>query len=115
MYVCAEDFEITNLIHEVASLVAPLVRRNANRLEILLPPNIAALHADQAKVRQTLCNLFSNACKFTEKGSIRLEASRGVEAGQDWVFFRVIDSGIGMTPEQNGRLFQAFASGSFDE
>ncbi|HVO36351.1 MAG TPA: ATP-binding protein, partial [Gemmatimonadales bacterium] len=64
---------------------------------------------DLVKVRQTLLNLLSNACKFTEHGTITLTADREGNGGGDWLVFRVADSGIGMTPEQMGRLFEAFA------
>src|SRR5207253_5886323 len=59
-------------------------------------------------------NLLSNACKFTERGAITLAVARetdhdnGRGAGTDWITFSVTDSGIGMNPEQLGRLFQPF-------
>ena len=65
--------------------------------------------ADVTKVRQCLFNLLSNASKFTEKGTIRLRVSREASAGRDLLCFQVSDSGIGMTPEQLGKLFQAFS------
>jgi len=64
--------------------------------------------ADLTKVRQVLFNLLSNSCKFTEKGTIGLEAVRAAEGGRDWVIFRIRDSGIGMTADQIAKLFQAF-------
>src|SRR4029077_3641151 len=100
----------------------PLVAKNGNRLEIDCP-KLGSIRADQTKVRQILFNLLSNATKFTEKGVIRLEASRpetkngspdgeqasGAPAHSAPVTFVVRDTGIGMTPEQIGRLFQAFS------
>jgi len=59
-------------------------------------------------VRQILFNLLSNACKFTEKGAIRLEVSRRRNDGREWMQFRVSDTGIGMTADQTDRLFQDF-------
>lgn len=67
------------------------------------------MHSDLTKIRQMLFNLLSNASKFTEKGKLRLVVTRSVENGADWLRFAVSDSGIGMTPEQMGRLFQAFS------
>jgi CheY-like chemotaxis protein len=67
------------------------------------------MHADVTKVRQCLFNLLSNASKFTEKGTIRLRVSRTASAGRDLLCFQVSDSGIGMTPEQLAKLFQAFS------
>jgi CheY-like chemotaxis protein len=66
------------------------------------------MHSDLTKIRQTLFNLLSNASKFTERANIELRVVRTTEEGADWITFAVRDSGIGMTPEQLGRLFQAF-------
>jgi signal transduction histidine kinase len=61
------------------------------------------------RVRQILFNLLSNACKFTSQGTITLRASRVQQEGNDWVHLAVSDTGIGMTPAQLQRLFQAFS------
>jgi CheY-like chemotaxis protein len=66
------------------------------------------MHADLTKVRQILFNLLSNACKFTEHGTVSLETERMTQDGADWLVFRIADSGIGMTPEQMSKLFQPF-------
>ena len=100
-----ETFEVQTLLHEVAATVQPLMQKNGNRLTLEFTPEIGSMRADVTKVRQALFNLLSNASKFTDKGIITLRARR---QGADLVF-DVIDSGIGMTPEQVGRLFQAFA------
>ena len=60
------------------------------------------------KVRQTLFNVLSNACKFTKNGIISLKVTRRPEEGIDWVSFRVTDTGIGIAPESLGKLFQPF-------
>jgi signal transduction histidine kinase len=67
------------------------------------------MHADQTRVRQTLLNLASNANKFTEKGIVTIDARQRAEHGRDWITVSVSDTGIGMTPEQMGRLFQEFS------
>ena len=103
-----ETFEVGSMVREVAATVEPLVQKASNRLEIDVPPETDSMHADLTKVRQILFNLLSNACKFTEHGTVRLEARRRTENGTDWLDFRVIDTGIGMTPEQLGKLFQPF-------
>ncbi len=64
--------------------------------------------ADNTKLRQTLLNLLSNACKFTQQGTILLEVARESHQGADWVEFRVVDTGIGVAQEQVGKLFQPF-------
>jgi signal transduction histidine kinase/DNA-binding response OmpR family regulator len=104
-----ESFDVANLVQEVGTTVHPLVQKNGNQLEIQKGDALGAMHADVTKVRQCLFNLLSNACKFTEKGTIRLRVSREAAAGRDLLCFQVSDSGIGMTPEQLGKLFQAFS------
>ena len=61
------------------------------------------------RLRQALLNLLSNANKFTERGSITVHARHGQENGRDWITIAVADTGIGMTPEQMGKLFQEFS------
>jgi CheY-like chemotaxis protein len=100
-----ETFEVQTLLNEVAATVQPMINKNGNQLTLEVAPEIGAMRADVTKVRQALFNLLSNASKFTDKGSITLRARR---QGANLVF-DVIDSGIGMTAEQVGRLFQAFA------
>src|SRR5262249_8553581 len=79
---------------------------NANALVLHADGDLGTMHADATRLRQCLLNLLSNACKFTQHG--RLEVTREVAGDRDEVVFRVRDSGIGMSPEQVGRLFQAF-------
>ncbi len=100
-----ETFDVRAVLDEVAAMVQPLIAKNANQLTLEISPEIGSMRADVTKVRQTLFNLLSNASKFTDKGTIILRARR--EGGN--MVFDVIDSGIGMTPEQVSRLFQAFA------
>jgi len=85
------------------------VEKNGNTLlvEAAAP---GSMRADLTKLRQMLLNLLSNACKFTEHGVIRLQVERGAGAGgADELRFRISDSGIGMTPAQMARLFEAFS------
>ena len=70
------------------------------------------MHADQMRLRQALLNLMSNANKFTEQGTITIAARQGQENGRDWITLAVTDIGIGMTPEQMGKLFQEFSQAS---
>jgi len=99
-----ETFDIHQMVLDVVATILPLIEKNGNRLVIDCPADIGAMHADLTKVRQTLFNLLSNASKFTEKGTISLSARRD----GDWMVLAVADTGIGMTAEQLGRLFQAF-------
>ena len=69
---------------------------------------VGAIRADLTKVRQGLFNLLSNASKFTKSGDIELRVRSEEVALRPWVAFHVKDSGIGMTPEQAGKVFEAF-------
>jgi signal transduction histidine kinase/DNA-binding response OmpR family regulator len=103
-----ESFDVAGMINEVASTLRPLVDKNANTLQVHLAPDLGAMHADLTKVRQSLFNLLSNASKFTENGTITLDAEPVFKDGDRWIAFRVADTGIGMTPEQLDKLFQPF-------
>ena len=109
MDVLIEDFEVADLIAQVQSVIEPLMTKNANTLVVDCAADPGAMRSDQTKLRQSLFNLLSNAAKFTEQGRITLAARRILQAGADVVEFKVSDTGIGMTAEQLGRLFQAFA------
>ena len=103
-----ESFDVAGMINDVASTLKPLVDKNANTLQVHRAPDLGTMHADLTKVRQSLFNLLSNASKFTEKGTITLEAAPVLRDGAKWLSFRVADTGIGMTPEQIDKLFQPF-------
>ena len=89
-----------------------MATKNGNRLIVDCPADLGTIHADQTRFRQSLLNLASNANKFTERGTITLDARCGAEDGRDWVTIGVVDTGIGMTPEQMGKLFQEFSQAS---
>ncbi|HUG27439.1 MAG TPA: response regulator, partial [Gemmatimonadales bacterium] len=104
-----ETFELQPTIEAVASTVAPLIEKNANTLRLALSPGLGAMRADLTRVRQVLFNLLSNASKFTDHGEITLSAGRRSSPEGEVVVLAVADTGIGMTPEQQDRLFQAFS------
>jgi CheY-like chemotaxis protein len=104
-----ETFALIPVIQEVAKTIEPMATKNGNRLVIDCPADLGTIHADQIRFRQSLLNLASNANKFTEKGIITIAARQGQEHGRDWVTIAVADTGIGMTPDQMGRLFQEFS------
>jgi signal transduction histidine kinase/CheY-like chemotaxis protein/ligand-binding sensor domain-containing protein len=119
-----EDFDVAKMVHEVTATVKPLISKNANQLKAVVPSDIGTMRADLTKVRQTLFNLLSNASKFTEKGVITLKVAKvnsesviskqSAKAGapglitDSLITFQITDTGIGMTPEQLTRLFEAF-------
>ena len=100
-----ETFDVRQAVEAVASTVTPLIEKNGNTLKLEFGGNLGAMRADITRVRQVLLNLLSNASKFTERGTIKLRAGRD----GNHIAFTVADTGIGMTPEQVGRLFQAFS------
>jgi CheY-like chemotaxis protein/two-component sensor histidine kinase len=104
-----ESFDVAGLVKDIAAVIQPLAAKNANRLEMRCPEDVGMMRADLTKVRQALFNLLSNACKFTDRGTISLAVTREAGDGQDWMVFNVSDTGIGMTPEQLTRLFEAFS------
>jgi GAF domain-containing protein/CheY-like chemotaxis protein len=104
-----ETFDIATLIRDIAAVIQPLAAKNANQLEVVCPATTGTMRADLTKVRQALFNLLSNACKFTEHGTVTLAVSREASPDQEWLRFSVSDTGIGMTPEQLARLFEAFS------
>jgi signal transduction histidine kinase/DNA-binding response OmpR family regulator/HAMP domain-containing protein len=104
-----ETFDLAPMIQDVATTIQPLVERNANTLAVHSADHLGTIRADLTKVRQALFNLLSNACKFTQQGTIILAVTRETVDGGDWCTFRVSDTGIGMTHEQMEKLFLAFS------
>jgi signal transduction histidine kinase/DNA-binding response OmpR family regulator len=103
-----ESFALAPLIEDVATTIQPLAEKTGNTISVQCAADIGTMQADQTRVRQALLNLASNANKFTERGSVRIDASRSHADGRDWITIAVADTGIGMTPEQLQRLFQEF-------
>ncbi|NJO16134.1 MAG: response regulator [Thioploca sp.] len=108
MEIYNETFDISHMIQEVATTIQPLIDRNHNCLEISSAEKLGSIYADLTKVRQSLLNLLSNACKFTENGLIKLEVSKNKTDDTHWIIFKISDNGIGMTPQQQQKIFQAF-------
>ena len=104
-----DSFALRPLIDDVVKTIEPLAAKNANRVAVNCDGAIGTLHADQMRLRQALLNLLSNANKFTDHGTITIDARKGQEEGRDWVTIAVADTGIGMTPEQMTKLFQEFS------
>jgi signal transduction histidine kinase len=109
-----ETFDILPVIQEVVDTTRPLAEKNGNVLQVNIPADIGAMHADWGRLRQVLLNLLSNAAKFTDSGTITLTVAREAAAttteGQDdgRIRFQVTDTGIGISPKQRERLFQPF-------
>ncbi|HSF72849.1 MAG TPA: PAS domain-containing protein, partial [Microcoleus sp.] len=124
MDIYLESFDVGGLIEEVVTTIKPLMDKNGNTLQVLSSDNIGAMHGDLMKVQQVMLNLLSNAAKFSANGTIVLTVERITSEelknkyqpkvaqmlilDADFLIFRVTDTGIGMTKEQQERLFQPF-------
>lgn len=136
MSLTLEVFDLTILIDEIQAVVKPLTDKKQNTFEVICDPHLGSMTGDRTKIKQIILNLLSNAAKFTEKGIVTLKVMRSnpietthkngqshsisqqpeieqngnqAEDGQDsWVIFSVLDTGIGMTPEQVNKVFDPF-------
>jgi signal transduction histidine kinase/DNA-binding response OmpR family regulator len=108
MEVLAERFDLVEALEAIATTVQPLIEKNNNRLVLELASDLGTMCSDVTKLRQVLFNLLSNASKFTREGTLRLAARRIERDGASVIELRVADTGIGMTPEQLARIFEAF-------
>jgi len=100
--------DLAPLVEEVVGTARQLAEQNKNRLVVDAQENLGAFTVDPMRLRQILLNLLSNACKFTKEGAVTLRA-RKVANGGHWIEFAVADTGIGMTPEQQAKLFAEFS------
>src|SRR5215470_4161329 len=98
-----EQVNLAPLIEEVIGTARQLAEQNQNRLVLDAEPGLGAITTDPMRLRQILLNLLSNACKFTKQGQVTLQVRK---VGGSFVELAVIDTGIGMTPEQLAKLFQ---------
>src|SRR2546430_8793142 len=103
-----ETFAIAPLVDDVISTIAPAAAKNDNQIILHCPQDIGEMHADQTRIRQALLNLVSNANKFTEHGIVTIDVARLMGKGSEEITMAVRDTGIGMSSEQMGRLFQEF-------
>ena len=103
-----QTVQLAPLIDEVVGTARQLAQQNKNRLMVELQENVGTMTVDPMRLRQILLNLLSNACKFTKEGEISLRTSK-VRNGGQWVELSVCDTGIGMSSDQQARLFEEFA------
>jgi signal transduction histidine kinase len=104
-----ELFPLVPLIEDVAKTIEPMAAKNRNRILVDCRTDLGTMHADQTRLRQALLNLASNANKFTEDGTVTITAQCERLDGRDSITIAVTDTGIGMTPQQMGKLFQEFS------
>ncbi|QJW97201.1 sensor histidine kinase [Frigoriglobus tundricola] len=102
--IARDAYAPASLIRDLMVSVEPLAKKNDNRLEVDCPADLGKGVGDPTRIRQCVLNLVGNACKFTKSGVVKVSARRD----GDLLKVVVADTGLGMTPEQVGRLFQAF-------
>jgi CheY-like chemotaxis protein/two-component sensor histidine kinase len=103
-----EEVDLDSLLHEIVYTIQPIIEKQDNVLELDRSPVLGKMQTDLTKLRQILLNLLSNAIKFTKQGLIYFKIERQSKHDSEWVIFCVADDGIGMTSEQQQKLFQPF-------
>jgi signal transduction histidine kinase len=103
-----ETVDLTTLIDEIMGTARQLAEPGNNRLIVDAPDHLGAVTVDPMRLRQILLNLLSNACKFTKDGDITLRMRR-IADGPGWIELAVADTGIGISVEQQARLFEEFS------
>ena len=108
------DFDVDAVITVLKSVGEPLASKNGNTLVINASDDIGKMNSDETRLRQCLLNLMSNACKFTEGGTVSLSAQSLMVNGEEWLSFEVSDTGIGMSAEQLDKVFSEFTQAEGD-
>ena len=103
----SETVNLAPLVDEVIGTARQLSDQNKNHLIVEGHDAPSTMTVDPMRLRQILLNLLSNACKFTKGGEVALR-TRTIVDGRNWIEFAVSDTGIGMTPDQQAKLFQEF-------
>ncbi len=104
-----EPVTMAALVTDIAGEAQSLAAKNSNQLAVDCSAEIGTIRSDPTRLRQIMLNLLSNACKFTDHGRVSLSVDRVHDDNKDWLSIHVADTGIGMTTEQLGRLFQEFS------
>ena len=108
MTVASERFSVKEMLDDVVSATGSLIEKKDNRFTLDVSDDLGEMRSDELKLRQCLLNLIGNSAKFTENGTITLRVRRE-EKDRPHLLFEVVDTGIGMSEEQVGRLFQRFS------
>jgi adenylate cyclase len=103
-HVRPDAVNLAPLLEDVIGTARQLAEQNKNRLILEAQGNLGQLTVDPMRLRQILLNLLSDACKFTKQGEVKLRVKKIID-GRNWVEIAVADTGIGMTPEQQAKLF----------
>jgi signal transduction histidine kinase/CheY-like chemotaxis protein len=108
MRLSLESFTLSSLISELESTARPLIEKNGNVFQVEAQVELGTVSTDRTKIKQVVFNLLSNAGKFTERGAVKLNVERESIAGKDWIHFQVADTGIGISVEDQKKLFREF-------
>ena len=108
MKIKLESFKIENVIKTAIQTIEPIVQKSKNTLDVKCDENLGYMVADLTWVRQTLINLLSNACKFTENGKISMEVNRVNRDNTPWIIFKIVDTGIGIAQKNIRAVFSEF-------
>jgi signal transduction histidine kinase/CheY-like chemotaxis protein len=103
-----ERMSIDRFIDEIEFTGRPMVVKNSNQFVIERPENLGTIDADATKLRQAVLNLLSNAAKFTQNGKVTLTFAREWREDIEWVIIRVADTGVGISDENQKKLFANF-------
>jgi signal transduction histidine kinase len=102
-------FDVSTILDEIKETIQPLASQKSNKFTVDVSPDLSPVHADCTRLKQCLLNLLSNACKFTHSGEVDFSIEQEQVHGQEFVTFRVADTGVGLSEEQAARLFQPFS------
>jgi CheY-like chemotaxis protein len=103
-----ERFDFGSLVDDMVAMCRPLCARNGNELIVARDHHLGTAEGDVTKLRQAVLNLLTNAAKFTRNGRVTLTIARESEAGGDWITIAVRDTGIGISRDNQRKLFQNF-------
>lgn len=106
MEFCIENFNISLVINDISATIEPLVKKNNNKLIVNCDSDIGITVADLSRTRQSIYNLLSNACKYTNDGVITLSVTREKTAHKEWILYSITDTGIGIAPEHIKAIFK---------
>ena len=109
MELSIDKIDLLNLINSVSETIYPLITKNGNQLEIDIADNIGEICNDEIRLKQVILNLLSNASKFTKHGKISLKVRKFTQENNEWVTVSVIDNGIGISSENQEKIFHTFS------
>jgi two-component system, sensor histidine kinase and response regulator len=101
-------FDVSMILDEISETIQPIASQNSNSFAVTVSPDLHPVHADCTRLKQCLLNLLSNACKFTQAGTVELAITQEQELDQEVLVFQVVDTGVGLSDEQAAQLFQPF-------